>query len=271
MKSARWTALALAVATLLGGGCARKDVLFDRLRDVSDARAREALSDALWQSGSIFEWACHRTMRLEVVRTDHQPAGSTSSPEVWLLDLVDGRWRIEKTAAHQVTVFDGRSWRVLVGGRETDDLRQRAESAGDGLLVRQLATMPFGLLDPGLAISFAGTRTGPAEAKVWNRLFVTYAAAAGFDPADRMVVEVNQATRWVDAIFVCWKEAPFMGACWRVDMDEWFPADGLSVSRRWRLTPVNVEGAAIGPTRWTFEVKAVTFDVPVGAFDFVSP
>jgi len=261
MRPSGWAAAVLAVLVALGG-CARKDAMLSRLRAIDDNRAREVVSDALWGGGSMFAWAGHQTLRLEIAWTDHAPPDGRTHNEVWWLDTVGGRLRIESPEAREVAVFDGLTWRVLVDGRETDDLVRRAEAAGRGMMLRQLATLPFSLLDPDAKIMYVGTRTVPAEAKAWNRLFVTYAGGAFYEPGDRLVVEVNCDTRRIDTVGLCWAETPFLGGDWRVDMDEWFPAGDLVLSRRWRFTPVNQAGDATGPMRWTVRVTGVALDVP---------
>jgi hypothetical protein len=253
------------------GGCARKDVLFDRLRAMPDDHARSVLGDCLWAGGSIFRWADHRTARWELTRSDFRPDGRASSDEVWLLDLETGHFRIEKPAAREVTVFNGAVWRVFAGGKETGDLGLRALAEGDAMILRQLATMPFSLTDPGLKIAYVGTRTGPAEAKTWDRLLVTYPPGAGYTAADRTIVEINRATRRVDAVVACWSADPFLGGCYRVEMDEWLPVADLVLARRWRFYPADAKGVALGPVRWEFQVRSAALDVPMKAGAFSGP
>jgi hypothetical protein len=265
-------AVAAAVFALaLVGGCARRDVLTTRLRDLPDEAARRVLSDAIWAGGDIYHWADHASLRLEVTRIDHAAGAESRGDEVWLLDLAGGRVRIERPAARQVTVYNGFSWRVFAEGKESRDLEARADAAGDVAIVRGLATLPFGLLAPGLNIVYAGTRTGPGEARAWDRLLVTCQAGSGFEPGDRTLVEVNQRSRRVDAALITWSEAPFLGGCYRAEMDTWVTTGGLLLARRLRLSPVNDKGEPTGPVRWTFEVRSATFDVPVGLTAFSGP
>ena len=272
MRRVSATAVAAAVLALaLAGGCARRDVLAGRLRDIPDDYARRVLSDSIWACGNIYRWADHTTLRLEVARTDHTPGAEIRSDEVWLLDLAGGRVRIEKTAARQVTVYDGASWRVFIQGKETRDLEARAQAAGDVAIVRGLATLPFGLLDPNLKIMYVGTRAGPGEARVWDRLLVTCQAGSGIEPGDRTVVEINQQSRRVDAVLITWSESPFLAGCYRVEMDEWWTLGHLALAHRLRLAPIDDKGVATGPVRWTFEVRSATFDVPLSLTAFSSP
>ncbi|MCX5655130.1 MAG: hypothetical protein NTY65_10835 [Planctomycetota bacterium] len=270
----RFSAAAVAAALIalaLAGGCARRDVLTARLRDVPDDFARRVLSDAIWAGGDIYRWASHTTLRLEVVRTDHIPGAESRSDEVWLLDLVGGRVRIEKTAVQQVTVYDGASWRVFVQGKETRDLESRARAAGDVAVVRGLATLPFSLLDPSLKIIHVGSRTGPGEARAWDRLLVTAQAGSGLVPGDRTLLEFSKDKRRIDAACITWSEEPFLGGSYRVEMDEWWPTADLALARRMRFAPVNDKGEPAGPVRWTFEVRRAAFDVPVGLTAFSQP
>ncbi|MCX5682668.1 MAG: hypothetical protein NT049_03165 [Planctomycetota bacterium] len=265
-------AVAAAVLALaLVGGCARRDVLTSRLRDFPDVAARRALSDAIWAGGDIYHWADHTSLRLEVARIDHVPGAESSSNEVWLLDLAGDRVRIEKPAARQVIAFDGAAWRVFTAGKENRDLEARADAAGDVAIVRGLATLPFCLLDPNLSIMYEGTRTGPGEARVWDRLLVTCQAGGGFEPGDRTLVEINKQSRRVDAALITWSEAPFLGGCYRVTMDTWQETGGVLLARRLRLSPVNDKGEPTGPVRWTLEVRSAAFDVPVGMAAFSQP
>jgi hypothetical protein len=191
--------------------------------------------------------------------------------EVWLLDLAGRRLRLERPAARQVAVFDGWAWRVFVEGRETADLELRSLAAADGQLARHLALLPFSLLEGGLKVVSAGTCTGPGETRVWDRLRVTYAAETGLAAGDQTVVEINRATHRVDKVLFTWSANPFLGGCWRADLVDWRPAGGVSLSRRWRLVPVNDAGAPTGPARWSVEVRNVTFDVPADGAAFARP
>jgi hypothetical protein len=239
----------------------------------------------------VYHWAKHTTVRLAVARTEHRPAGDRVTDEVWLLDLAGGRLRLERPAARQVAVFDGWAWRVFVEGRGTQDparqpavlgagnlpcwvpadLELRSLAVADGQLARHLALLPFSLLEGGLKVVSAGTCTGPGETRVWDRLLVTYAAETGLAAGDRTVVEINRATHRVDKVLFTWSANPFLGGCWRADLVDWRPAGGVSLSRRWRLVPVNDAGAPTGPARWSVEVRNVTFDVPADGAAFARP
>ena len=270
----RVSAMAVAAAILalvLAAGCARHDVLTNRLRDMPDDYARRILSDSIWACGDTYRWAAPKTLRLEVARIDHSPGAESRIDEVWLLDLAGGRVRIEKTAVRQVTLYDGFSWRVFIQGKRVEDLESRGQAAGDVAVVRGLATLPFNLLDPNLKVIYAGTRTGLGEACAWDRLLVTCQAGSGFEPGDRIVVEINKKSRRVDAAFITWSEVPFLGGCYRVEMDEWRTTADLALASRLRLVPVDDKGAAAGPVRWTFEVRSATFDAPVGLTTFSQP
>jgi hypothetical protein len=265
--------LVVAVAVLAATactGCGRVDVLTSRLSNVPDA-SRRPLSDCLWQSGSVYRWASHRTLRCEITRTDHEAGADVVSREVWLLDTVGGRVRIEKPDLRQVVTYDGSAWRVFVDGRETPDLELRANAGGEAMIARQILPMPFGLLDEGLGFEFAGERIGPAEARTWIRLRATYAGATGCDPADRTLIEINKRSRLVDAAVLTWQESPFLGSTWRVALDVWQPVDGVLIAHRWRFTPADETGAADGRVRWTFEVTAAAWDVPVPWGTFSRP
>jgi hypothetical protein len=263
---------ALLAALVAAGGCAqRKDVLLSRLREIPDARAHQVVGDALWVHGSFFAWATHENLRMEVTWTEHRPDGDVASDEIWLLDLAGGRFRVERPAEKQVTVYDGSTWRVFVDGKPSDDLVLRGRAAGYALLVREIVPLPFSLLDPGVKIEYVGTRTGPAEARTWNRLLVTYPPSSGLDRSDRTVVEVEKESRRVSRVLGCWAEPPFMGSCWRVDADEAWETQGIALGHRWRFTPVNDAGAPTGPMRWTLAVKSMIFDVWLGADVFSRP
>jgi len=271
MKRRFRAALLVVAAAAAAAGCSRQQVLLDRLRSIPDETAGRVLGDALWANGSVYRWAGHKTLRSEVTRTEHRPLGDVVSREVWTLDLVGGRLRIEKPDAREVTTFDGLAWHVFVGGKKTDDLEKRADAAGDGILARQIMPMPFSLLDPGLAIEHIGTRTGPGETRSWDNLLVTPGPGTPWESGDRMLLEFNRRTHRVDAVLACWWEPPFLGGRWRVDMDEWQTTGDVTLSRRWRLVPIDDAGAATGPVRWTLEVTAAEWDAPVGARAFSAP
>jgi len=272
MRRVSAAAVALAILALaLAGGCARRDVLTGRLRDMPDDHARRVLSDSIWACGDIYRWADGTSLRLEVARLDHTAGPERRSDEVWTLDLAGGRVRIEKTATRQVTVYDGASWRVFIQGRETRDLESRAEAAGDVAVVRGLATLPFGLLDAAAKAVYVGTRTSPGEARVWDRLLVTYPFGSGFEPGDRTLLEFNRQSRRVDRAFITWAEMPFLGGTYRVEMDEWWALGQVALAHRLRFVPVDDKGLPTGPLRWTVEVRSVRFDVPVGLAAFSGP
>jgi len=249
----------------------RVDDLEARLRGACDEQSLLVLRDCLWQAGSPYPWADYQTLRLAVTRTEHRPLGEIETMEVWLLDLRGGRLRIENQAAHIITVFDGWTWWTFVDGAETSDLQVRADAYGEALLARRLATLPFALLAGRQQVRYVGTRTGPAEARLWHRLLVTYPASAGWNSGDETVLEIEKGSRRLDAALIRWADAPFMGRPYRVDMDEWRDAGGLDLSRRWRLTPINDAGAPTGPVRYTLEVTSARFDVPTDVTTFIRP
>jgi hypothetical protein len=45
----------------------------------------------------------------------------------------------------------------------------------------------------------------------------------------------------------------------------------VTLSRRWRLAPIDDAGAAAGPVRWTFQVTGAEFDAAVGGGAFSKP
>ena len=271
MRRGWWPTVLVGLVMLAAlAGCTRRDVLTGRLRSMPDDYARRVVADSVWACGNIYRWADHRTLRLDVTRTDHRPGAETAGDEVWLLDLVGGRVRIEKPAARQVIVYDGLSWRVFVEGKAVaSDLELRAAAAGDVAVARALAPLPFSLLDPGPKIIYVGTRTGPGEARVWDRLLVTY-EPGGRTPS-RTLVEFNKETHRVEAAFISWAEAPFLGRCYRVDMDEWWTVADLALAHRWRFVPVSETGAPTGAVRYTFQVRSAAFDVPTGLATFSQP
>jgi hypothetical protein len=255
-RGLRW-AVAVALVAAAGAGCARVDVLAGRLADMPDA-VRQPLGDCLWEHGSFYAWARHDTLRLEITRTEHNPAGDRVSREVWRLSPADGHFRIDKPDLRQVIAADGLGFRVLVDGRETSDLELRADAAADALLIRQVMPLPFSLLAPGLTIQHLKVRTGPAEAKTWDQLLVTGLADGA--KADRMIVEIDRATHRLEAVVLAWQESPFLGRSYRMTMDEWWPVDGLRLSHRWRLAAVDDSGAARDRPQWTFQVTAAAWD-----------
>jgi hypothetical protein len=54
-------------------------------------------------------------------------------------------------------------------------------------------------------------------------------------------------------------------------MDDWHPADGLVVSRRWRFTPIDESGAATGPVQYTVRIHRVEVNPEVGGRPFSRP
>jgi len=295
--------LAGVAALAAAGGCSRLSVLDGRIDAIGDAEARRLIRDALWVGGSKYEWIKHDTIRAEVTRTDHAPLGDVVIDEVWLLGLWDGKVRMEVSAPlttgglsasagatlaagtidpgehppsaaagpRQVTVFDGKAWRTYVDGRESSDLDAKARAALSARLARELLVMPLALTEPDLRIRYAGTRAGPAEARLWERLLVTYAPEAGRAPGDRMVVEVLKATRQVDSVLIQWQDYPLVGRPLRVDMKLWEATDGLYTSRLWRFYPADEKAERTGPEQCTVRVRKVEFGAGAGAGDFEKP
>lgn len=259
-------AAVLVCLALAGAGCTRLDALHRRLEAIDDGAARTIVRDALWAHGSKYRWAEHGALRAEVTRTVHRPLGDSATDEVWLLDLWSGALRVEVPACRRVTVYDGQAWRVFIDGRQAADLEARAQAAGDARLVAGLLPMPLSLAAPGQRVAFAGTRTGPGEARAWQRLLVTYPAGAG--AGDQAVVEVRQDSHRVEAVLIRWSEPPFVGRPMRVEMDDWRPAGGLLLSRRWRFIPTDDQGAPTGPALYTVRVKQIDLDPPIGAGTF---
>jgi hypothetical protein len=216
--AARAAILCIAGAVLLAaaGGCSRLSTLEGRVDGIGDPEARHLIYDALWAGGSKYAWTKHETVRAEVAWTEHTPQGDFSTNEVWLVGLWDGRIRIEIDAPldtsgwspsapppssdirqHEVTVFDGKTWRTFVDGREArnidaapksamwandspdvlvfQDPQAKARGRLAARLARELLLMPLALAGPGLRIKYDGTRVGPGEAHEWDRLGVTYA------------------------------------------------------------------------------------------------
>jgi len=147
-----------------------------------------------------------------------------------------------------------------VDGKETADLAARGQAAGDVRLARELLPMPFSLTAAGLEFEYVGVRLGPAEARVWQRLLVTYRGAAGFGLDNRTVVEVRKDTHRVDNVLIQWPELPFVARPMRVEMVEWWDLEGLALSRVWRSVPIDETGKAAGrrgdPT-YTVRVKSL--------------
>ena len=266
--------VALAVGLILAvgaGSCSRLDRLSARIDAISSDRARVVVRDCLWEHGSHYQWARHRSIRCEVERTDHRPGGDVASEEVWLLDIVGDRVRVEKPDLGRTVVFDGLFWRVFEAGKETKDLEARAEAAGDARMVRELVPMPFSLLRPGLGIEYLGSYAGPGEARAWDRLLVRYGRESGSSDRDRAVVEIRQDTSRLEAVIIRWSELPFVGRRYRVELDDWRPEAGLLVSHRWRFFAVDETDKRIGPARWTVRIKRLQWDVPMPARTFWRP
>jgi len=261
----------LAAVLLAAGGCSRLDVVNRRLDAIADTRARTLVRDLLWADGSKYAWADHATLQAEVIRTEHHPQGAAETHEVWLLDLWQGRVRIERPADGLVEVFDGLTLRVFERGRLTEDLEARARAAADVHLVRELLPLPLSLTRPGLKVSFAGVRVGPGEARSWQRLLVAYGPTTGHGAGDETVVEGLQGARRVDNVLLRWWAYPSCGRALRVEMRNWRPEQGLSISRLWRLVPIDGQGAVRGPPRSVVQVTAVAFDAPAPAAAFSRP
>jgi len=220
-----WVGLA-ALAAGWAAGCGRADLVHRRIEAVPDPHAREVLRDCLWAHGSVYRWADQDTVRCEVTRTEHRPLGDVAVEEVWLLEVWTGRLRIERPATREALLCDGHTWRRFVGGRSADDLEARGEAAGLGRAVRELLTMPLGLVLAGGEIQYVGTRPGPAEARTWERLMLTYPGPR----RDRAVAEIDGRTHRLDALLAAWPQVPFMGRLLRMELDDWRPVGDLLVS-----------------------------------------
>jgi hypothetical protein len=269
MRLGLWvTAVALAVAA--GAGCGREAAIDSRLSNLPDP-VRRPLSDGLWKCGSIYTWAAKQTLRCEITRTEHRETGDVATREIWLLDLASGHFRIERLGQWQVTAYNGTAWHVWVNGKETEDLELRAAATSDALLIRQIMPMPFSLLESGLNLQEVGPRIGPAEARSWDRLLATFPAAGSLPLEDRTLVEIDRKSRRLDAAVITWWEPPFLGCPYRVTLDEWWAVGDLAISHRWRFTPADETGAAVGRPQWTIEVTAAAWDVPVPAGSFSKP
>jgi hypothetical protein len=272
-----WVAGAVLLAA--AGGCSRLSTLESRVATIGDPEARLLIQNALWVGGSKYAWTKHDTMRAEVTWTEHTPQGDVSTDEVWLVGLWDGTVRIEMpapglpsrerelagaAARREVTVFDGAKWRTYVAGIESADPAAKSRARLAARLARELLIMPFAMTGPGLRIQYVGTREGPGEAKVWERLLVTYASEAGHPAGDRMVVEILKATRQVDSVTLQWHEYPLSGRLLRVDLKLWQAADGISTSRLWQVRPVDDQGRVTGDEWFTIRVNRVEFDAGAG-------
>lgn len=263
--------LAVAVVAAVAAGCSRCDTLSRRLDAIEDETARRIVRDAVWAHGSKYRWAECQVLRAEVTRTEHRPRGDADTDEVWLLDPVGGRFRIERPARREVTVFDGSRLRIFRNGAETTDLAARGRAAGDARLVTELLPMPLSLAREGCDLLYVGTRTGPGEARTWHRLMVTYGPASGYSGDDRTVVEVRKGSDRVETALIRWSEDPFFGRLMRVRMDDWRPADGLVISRRWRITPIDEAGVPTGPVLYTVRIRRVEVNPKVGRQPFSRP
>lgn len=269
-----WTLAVLAM--LAAAGCGRLAQVNSRLDAITDDRARTDLRDCLWAAGSKYAWVGHDTLRCQVTRTEHTPAGDRQTEEVWLLDIWGGRVRMERPPATpeappEVAVFDGNQWRVFVGGQPSDDPRKRAEAKGWGRAVLELLPLPLSLLGPSRGIEYVGTVVGPGEARSWDRLLVTYRDRPRVNRSDRLVVEIDRATRRIDAVLLQWSEAPFDGRQFRVDLDMWLPVKDLLVTQRWRFTPIDDQGTPTGKPCYTVGIRDAAFDVAPGATAFTKP
>jgi hypothetical protein len=245
---------------LAAGGCSSLDIVNSRLGAIGDEQARTILLDALWAHGSTYRWVDHANLRAEVTWIEHRALGDAATDMVWLVDPWANKVRIERPAQRQVALANGASVRVFVDGKETADLAARGQAAGDVRLARELLPMPFSLTAAGLEFEYVGVRLGPAEARVWQRLLVTYRGAADFGLDNRTVVEVRQDTHRVDNVLIQWPELPFVGRPMRVEMVEWWDLEGLALSRVWRSVPIDETGKAAGrrgdPT-YTVRVKSL--------------
>jgi len=273
---------AAAVALVLLAGCSRLQQANARLDAIASDQARGLVRDCLWKHGSVYRWVEHETVRCEVERIEHAPGSARAKPgfaeatpggdrlsrEVWTLDTAGGRVRIEQPDADRVIVANDLGVGLFVGGKRAGDLDSRDEAAGEVRAVRELAAMPFSLLEPGLEIEYLGSEAGPAEARVWDRLLVRYSGASS---NDRAVVEIRRETSRVEAVVIRWSQLPFLGRRYRVQMDDWRPEKDLLVSHRWQFFPADDAGQAAGPPRWTVRVKRWEWDVPVAGGTFSRP
>ena len=263
--------LAAAVAAAVATGCSRLETLSRRLDAIDDPAARRIVRDAIWAHGSKYRWADYAAVRAEVTRTEHRPGGDAATGQVWLLDPVGGRVRIETPARREVTAFDGWHLRAFRDGIEATDAAARGRAAGDVRLVSELLAMPLSLARDGRNVEYVGTRTGVGEARTWQRLTVTYEPGSGYSGQDRTVVEVRKGTDRVETVLIRWSQDPLFGRLMRVRMDDWRPADGLLVSRRWRFTPIDESGAAIGPLCRTVRIRRVEVNPAMGPQPFSRP
>ena len=268
---AHGVAIGLLIATLAAGGCSRLSIVDGRLGAIADEQARTVLLDALWAHGSTYRWVEHSNLRAEVAWIEHSPLGDRTTEMVWLFDPWGDRVRVERLPERTVALATGRGLEVFADGKETADPVLRARAAGDVRIVRQLAPMPFSLTEDGVSVAWAGTRTGPGEARVWQRLRVTWRGAGDFGQEDRTVVEIRKDTRRVAGVDIQWPEFPLADRPMRVEMVEWWEASGLALSRLWRFVPLDESGKVAGPPMYTVRVKRLEFDAKATAEVFQKP
>ena len=262
----RYTAIPLCAAALAAAavltGCSRTDRLDARLDAVRDDRARRLLRDAVWHHGSKYAWAEAGPLRAEVTWTEHRPLGDHARREVWTVDPVTDHCRLETPGTDEVVTRDGLGLRVERGGEAVTDALARARAAGRVRLATELLTLPVSLVGEGRQVVHAGTDVGPGETRRWDRLMVVYSPERGGRTGDRLVVALRQGSGRIDRALVRWSEPPFTGRPMRVDLDLWQPVGDLCVSRRWRFTPADAQGAPAGPVRYTARIDQVTTGAP---------
>jgi len=241
-------------------GCTRAHCLTYRLDDVRDDRARTLLRDAVWAHGSKYAWAEAGVLRAEVTWAEHHPVDGRTRREVWAVDPVTGGCRIEIPATDEVMTRDLRGLRVTRGGKAVCEAHARALAAGRVRLATELLPLPVSLPGKGRAVTCAGDRIGPAEARRWQRLAVAYGPGSGMTPGDRTVVELAAGSNRVARAILWWSDLPLASRPTCVEMDVWQPVGDLLVSRRWRFRPANEAGEPIGPVRATLRIDAITTD-----------
>lgn len=246
------------LATAVLAGCSRADRLDRRLDAIGDHRARTLLRDAVWAHGSKYAWGEAGDLRAEVTWTEHRPIGDRTRREVWTVDPVTRDCRIEVPATGEVMVRDARGLRVQRGGESVDDAHARAQAAGRLRLAAELLPMPVSLAGNGRHIVYAGERVGPAEARRWHRLAVTYGPTSGMPAGDRTLVDLADGSNRVARAVLEWSDLPLAGRPVRADPDLWQPVGNVRVSRRWRLRPANADGDPAGPRRYTLRIDALT-------------
>ncbi len=250
-------AIAAACAVLTAAGCGPADLLRRRIDALPDRRARNLVRDALWRHGSLWAWAEAGALEADVLWTEHRPGGDLTERQRWVVDPLSGRCRIEIPETGERIVRDGLGLRVTRNGKRVDDPTARARAATLVRLATELLPLPASLPAPGHRVRYLGRRTGPGEARAWERLLVTYDPATGAAPGDRLVVELRAPKALVDRVLVVWADPPLAGRPYRVEMDAPLPAGDLLVSRRWRLIPADAEGRPTGPPRYTVRVERV--------------